>query len=131
MAKPRKPTPSSETTRKARLRRLFKEHRNDPERLYLKAKLVTGNTALISYAGYDLEFIRKEGIITVQYEKFHYLEPEDWVFLSTYAEELMDASINGYKSRKKKAPSQEDLKILSGEKQTSFNFMMTPLAKEG
>lgn len=106
---------SAESTRKARLHRLFQEYQDDNQ--YIRIDLVTGNKVIFSYAGYKIDFIRHEGQITRGDASSRYLSQEDWVFLFKLAEELMNAVISGYKCKNEKRKKVKKIKLFPGQKE--------------
>lgn len=97
--------PSAEATKKARKHRLFLEYQEDSQ--YLKILLATGYRVVYSYAGHEIDFTMKEGVITRGKVSNEYLSQEDWVFLFKHAEELMNAVFAGYKKKRKNKDSEE------------------------
>lgn len=97
--------PSAEATRRARRHRLFLEYQDESQ--YLKVLLATGFRVVYSYAGHEIDFTMKEGVITRGKVNDQYLSQEDWVFLFKHAEELMKAVFAGYKRKRKNKNGEE------------------------
>ena len=100
-------SPSKTSVRKARLAAAFHNCKRDRE--YCRPLLITPQSVVFRYGGYEVKFVYDTGrICRVESEThFPYLQEEDYVILRTLAGDLMQAAFNGVKKPKKNKSSDQ------------------------